>query len=67
LSWVLGYFFVLTVIDFVVPVGKTMSDRANMRRTGFISLLLLTPIIFNLIKTHDGFINLKRFTGRVGN
>lgn len=62
----LGIFFIFMLLDFITPTGKSAADRAGSRRTGFIALLLLSPVIYKLIETQEGFINLKKFTGRVG-
>ncbi len=62
----LGIFFIFMLLDFITPSGKSAANRAESRRTGFIALLLLSPVIYKLVETHEGFINLKRYTGRFG-
>lgn len=45
----LAILFVLSVVDFVAPKGTSV-QRASARRRGFITLLLLTPLIYGLVR-----------------
>lgn len=52
--------FIINLLDFVTPSGKTSSYRASSRRKGFAFLLILTPIVFSLVKNKKGLFNPER-------
>lgn len=56
----LSVLFIINLLDFVTPSGKTAAKRASSRRSGFAFLLILTPIIFALVKNKIGFFNPER-------
>jgi cytochrome bd-type quinol oxidase subunit 2 len=56
----LAILFIINLLDFVTPAGKTSAKRASSRRKGFAFLLLLTPIVFALVKNREGIFNPER-------
>ncbi|MFZ3116363.1 MAG: hypothetical protein WA133_00265 [Syntrophales bacterium] len=56
----LSVLFIINLLDFVTPSGKTSSPRASARRKGFAFLLLLTPIVFALVRNKEGIFNPER-------
>jgi len=56
----LSVLFIINLLNFVTPSGKTSSERASSRRTGFAFLLVLSPIVFSLVKNKEGIFNPER-------
>jgi hypothetical protein len=56
----LSVLFIINLLDFVTPSGKTSSHRASLRRKGFAFLLILSPIVFALVKNKEGIFNPER-------
>ncbi len=59
----LSILFIVNLIDFVTPSGKTARDRASSRRFSFISLLLIAPITFALVKEKTGIFSPRAILG----
>ena len=49
----LGFLYVITWIDAINPSGKTASQRTHNRRTAFIIIGLITPVLYKLVNGHD--------------
>jgi hypothetical protein len=62
----LSVLFIINLLDFVTPAGKTSSKRASSRRKGFAFLLFLTPIVFTLVRNKTGIFNPERTLARRG-
>jgi len=58
--------FIFSLIAFITPTGKTASDRASMRRTGLVVVLLVAPLVLALVKDQNGVFNLKKVLTRRG-
>ncbi len=56
----LSVLFIINLLNFVTPSGKTGSNRASSRRTGFAFLLVLSPIVFALVRNKEGIFNPER-------
>ena len=62
----LGILFIFALVEFVTPSGKTFSARSSSRALGFMTLLLVAPLIYKLVRTHEGVINPKAMLSRRG-
>lgn len=52
----LASIFLLNLVTFISPGGKTYADRARARASAFGILLLLTPIVYRLVRDKTGFL-----------
>ena len=56
----LSILFILNLLSFVAPKGKTAAKRASVRYSSLVFLLLLTPLVLALVKNKEGIFNLDR-------
>jgi len=59
----LSVVFLINLINFVTPAGKTTRARAATRRSSFVALLLIAPITFALIKEKNGIFSPRAVLG----
>ncbi len=53
----LAVLFLLNLWSFVSPAGETAAKRAKVRRSALAWLLMLTPLIYALVRDHEGFFD----------
>lgn len=53
----LSVLFIINLLEFVSPSGKSASDRHGFRRSAFAILLIVTPLVFTLVKIKKGIFN----------
>ncbi|MDA8090570.1 MAG: hypothetical protein M0Z61_10200 [Nitrospiraceae bacterium] len=53
----LSILFIFNLIGFVTPTGKTASERAKSRASAFTILLIVTPLIYKLVRNKKGILN----------
>ena len=46
----LSFLFIINFLNFVAPKGETMAKRASVRHIALTFLLIVTPIVFTLVK-----------------
>jgi MFS-type transporter involved in bile tolerance (Atg22 family) len=62
----LSFLFVFNVLEFITPSGKTSAKRAQARRSALTWLLILTPVVYALVRNKEGFFNPKSILERRG-
>jgi hypothetical protein len=62
----LSILFILNLLQLVSPTGKTTSQRVSSRRSAFAILLLISPLVFALVKNKVGIFNPARTLSRRG-
>lgn len=62
----LSILFVINLLQLVSPSGKTSSQRSSSKRNAFAILLLISPIVFALVKSKEGIFNPARTLSRRG-
>ncbi len=53
----LAILFILNLLEFIAPSGKTYKERMANRKNALAWLLLLSPIIYGLVKNKEGMFN----------
>jgi hypothetical protein len=53
----LAVLFILNLLEFVAPSGKTYKERMKNRKGALAWLLLLTPLIYSLVRDKEGVFN----------
>jgi hypothetical protein len=56
----LSFLFIINFLNFVAPKGETMAKRASVRHIALTFLLIVTPIVFTLVKKPEGLFNPRR-------
>ena len=56
----LSFLFIINFLNFVAPRGETMAKRASVRHLALTFLLIITPIVFTLVKKPEGLFNPRR-------
>lgn len=62
----LSVLFVVNLLQLVDPSGKTRKQRASSRGIAFTILLVVSPLIFSLVRNKVGIINPARTLARKG-
>lgn len=60
----LSVLFLVNLIGFIAPKGRTGSDRAANRRNSLIFLLLVAPLVVRLVRDREGLLNPSALLGR---
>jgi hypothetical protein len=56
----LSFLFIINFLNFVAPRGETMAKRASVRHLALTFLLVVTPMVFTLVKKPEGLFNPRR-------
>ena len=56
----LSFIFIINFLNFIAPQGETMAKRASVRHLALMFLLIVTPIVFTLVKKPEGLFNPRR-------
>jgi hypothetical protein len=56
----LSFLFIINFLNFVAPRGETMARRASVRHIALTFLLIVTPMVFTLVKKPEGLFNPRR-------
>jgi len=56
----LSFLFIINFLNFVAPRGETMARRASVRHIALTFLLVVTPMVFTLVKKPEGLFNPRR-------
>ena len=56
----LSFLFIINFLNFVAPRGETMARRASVRHLALTFLLVVTPMVFTLVKKPEGLFNPRR-------
>jgi hypothetical protein len=56
----LSFLFIINFLNFVAPRGETMAKRASVRHIALTFILVVTPMVFTLVKKPEGLFNPRR-------
>lgn len=62
----LSVLFIINLLQLVSPSGKSSRQRASARKIAFAILLVISPVVFSLVKNKEGIFNPSRTLSRRG-